>query len=158
MQALKRFELWLARTAFGAWLSKVLAARIDPVIFRLSGGRFTSLGPVVIPQLVLTTRGRKSGQEREAQLVYTDLDGVVHIVASNFGGERHPAWSYNLEADPQAFMQLRDERVPVRADPLSDAEKESVWQRLCDNIPNYSAYRDRTDRNIKVYRLIPRHS
>lgn len=156
MSLVRRFELWLSRTAFGAWMTKVVSARIDPAIFRLSSGRFTSIGPVVLPQLVLTTTGRKSGQERDAQLVYTDIDGVVHVVASNFGGERHPAWYYNLEADPLAFMQLRGERIPVRAEPLSDEEREAVWARLVDNIPNYAAYRERTDRSIRVYRLVPR--
>jgi deazaflavin-dependent oxidoreductase (nitroreductase family) len=158
MKPLKRFELWVAKTALGAWMTRAFAARVDPVIFRLSGGRFTSMGPVVIPQLVLTTLGRKPGQERDAQLVYTDLAGVVYVVASNFGGESHPAWSYNLQADPRAFMQLRDEKIPVCAEQLSDEEKASVWQKLCDNIPNYSTYRERTDRNIKVYRLSPRDS
>jgi hypothetical protein len=55
-------------------------------------------------------------------------------------------------------MQLRDEEIPVCAEQLSDEEKDSVWERLCDNIPNYSAYRERTDRNIQVYRLSPRDS
>ncbi|MBW2269934.1 MAG: nitroreductase family deazaflavin-dependent oxidoreductase [Deltaproteobacteria bacterium] len=155
MTSLKRFELWLSRTAFGAWMTKAFASRVDPVVFRLSGGRFTSMGPIVIPQLVLTTRGRKSGQERDAQLAYTDIDGVAYVVASNFGGERHPAWSYNLQAEPRAFMQLRDERIPITAQQLSDEEKESVWGRLCENVPNYSAYKEKTDRNIKVYRLSP---
>ena len=41
---------------------------------------------------------------------------------------------------------------------ISDEEKESVWSRLCDNIPNYSKYRERTERNIRVYRLSPRES
>jgi deazaflavin-dependent oxidoreductase (nitroreductase family) len=150
MTSLKRFELWLSRTAFGVWMSKAFASRVDPVIFRLSGGRFTSMGPIVIPQLVLTTRGRKSGQERDAQLAYTDLDGLPYVVASNFGGERHPAWSYNLQADPLAFMQLRDKRIPIVAQNWSDAENESVWGRLCDNVPNYSTYREQTDRNIQV--------
>ena len=158
MSTLKRFELWVATTPVGVWLSKVLASRIDPWIYRRSGGRFTSLGPVVVPQLVLTTRGRKSGQERDAQLAYTELDGVVYVVASNFGGERHPAWSYNLQADPEAVMHLGDESIPVRAEPLDDAEKEAVWPRLCDNIPNYAKYRERTERNIRVYRLRTRPS
>ena len=108
---IKRFELWVATTAFGVWMSKTLASRIDPWIYRRSGGRFTSLGPVVVPQLVLTTRGRKSGQERDAQLAYTELGGSVYVVASNFGGERHPAWSYNLQADPEAVMHLAGERM-----------------------------------------------
>lgn len=147
-----------APTAFGVWMSKAFASRVDPLIFRLSGGRFTSMGPIVIPQLVLTTRGRKSRQQREAQLAYTDLDGVAYVVASNFGGEHHPAWSYNLQAEPLAFMQLRDKRIPVTAQHLSDEEKETVWGRLCDNVPNYSTYREQTDRNINVYRLVPRNS
>ena len=155
MTALKRFELWLSRTAFGVWMSKAFASRVDPTIFRLSGGRFTSMGPIVIPQLVLTTRGRKSGQQRDAQLAFTELDGAVYIVASNFGGERHPAWSYNLQAEPRAFMQLRDERIPIIAEHLSDEEKQLVWERLCDNIPNYVSYKNQTDRNINVYRLVP---
>ena len=154
----KRFGLWLSRTAFGAWISRVFASRVDPAIFRWSGGRFTSMGPIVIEQLVLTTRGRKSGQEREAQLAYTDLDGDVYVVASNFGGQRHPAWSYNLQADPNAFMQLRDTQIPICAVHLSDEEKHAVWDRLCENISNYDTYQERTTRNIRVYRLSPRES
>jgi hypothetical protein len=100
MTSLKRFELWLSRTAFGVWMPKVFATRVDPLIFRQGGSRFISMGPIVIPQLVLTTRGRKSGQERGAQVAYTDLDGVVHVVASNFGGERHPAWYRAIRKRP----------------------------------------------------------
>jgi len=134
---------------------KVSSAHIDPFLFKATGGRFTSIGPTVIPQVLLTTTGRKSGQQREAQLVYTDIDGVVHIVASNFGGKSHPAWSHNLDADPNGTMQITRERIPVRAKLLSNGEKDAVWERLVDNIPNYKVYKQRTNRNIKVYRLNP---
>jgi deazaflavin-dependent oxidoreductase (nitroreductase family) len=156
METWKRFVFWLSMTGFGTWMTKTISTRIDPVIFRMSGGRFTSIGPAVIPQLILTTKGRKSGQERDAQLVYTDIDGIAHVDASNFGGERHPAWSYNLTAEPEAYIQLKDKKTAVIAELLSDEEKESVWDRLVSNIPNYSAYKERTDRNLKVYRLLPR--
>ena len=134
---------------------KISSAHIDPFLFKATGGRFTSIGPSVIPQVLLTTTGRKSGQKREAQLVYTDIDGAVHIVASNFGGKTHPAWSHNLDADPNATMQITRERIPVRAKLLSNGEKDAVWERLVDNIPNYKVYKQRTNRNIKVYRLDP---
>jgi deazaflavin-dependent oxidoreductase (nitroreductase family) len=156
METWKRFVFWLSMTGFGTLMTKTISARIDPVIFRMSGGRFTSIGPAVIPQLILTTKGRKSGQERDAQLVYTDIDGIAHVVASNFGGDRHPAWSHNLTAEPEAYIQLKDKKIAVIAELLSDEEKESVWNRLVSNIPNYSAYKERTDRNLKVYRLLPR--
>jgi deazaflavin-dependent oxidoreductase (nitroreductase family) len=156
MKAWKRFIFDLSSTRFGAAIMKATSVHIDPLIFKLTGGRFTSIGPSVIPQLLLTTTGRKSGMPREAQLVYTDIEGVAHIVASNFGGGKHPAWSHNLDADPHATMQLKREPVPVLAERLSDAEKEAVWDRLVENIPNYAVYQERTDRNLKVYRLVPR--
>jgi deazaflavin-dependent oxidoreductase (nitroreductase family) len=52
----------------------------------------------------------------------TVIDGVAHIVASNFGGKNHPAWSYNLDANPRATMQLGSEPIDVTAELLSDAE------------------------------------
>ena len=61
-----------------------------------------------------------------------------------------------LVEKPEAFMQREAERVPVIAEPLGDAEKEAVWARLVENITNYAAYKERTDRNIRVYRLRPR--
>jgi len=156
MNPWKRFLFALSSTRFGAALMKASSVHIDPFLFKATGGRLTSIGPTVIPQLVLTTTGRKSGKQRDAQLVYTDVDGVVHIVASNFGGETHPAWSYNLDANPNATMQIKRDPVPVRAELLSDEEKDAVWERLVENIPNYKVYKQRTDRNIKVYRLVPR--
>ncbi len=155
MNPWKRLVFGISSTRIGAALMKVSSVHIDPYLFKMTGGRFTSIGPPVIPQLLLTTTGRKSGKKREAQLVYTDIDGVVHIVASNFGDKSHPAWSHNLDAEPSATMQIKRHPVPVHAELLNDDEKEGVWDRLVDNIPNYKVYRKRTDRNIKVYRLLP---
>ena len=137
---------------------KVSSAHIDPFLFKATGGRFTTIGPAVIPQLLLTTTGRKSGEQREAQLVYTDIDGVAYIVASNFGGKGPPSWSYNLDADadPDALRENNHDALFGRAVLLKDEEKDAVWLRLVDNIPNYKVYRERTNRNLKVYRLEPR--
>jgi deazaflavin-dependent oxidoreductase (nitroreductase family) len=152
----KRLGLWFATTTVGQWLAKHLASNVDPILYRISRGRLTIAGPVVIPQLVLTTTGRKSGEWRKVQLAYTDIEGVAHIVASNFGGEQHPAWYYNLTANPQTSMQLGAAVIDITAEQLSDSEKEAVWVRLVENIPNYALYKTRTDRNLKVFRLVPR--
>lgn len=156
MDRWKRLGLWFATTTIGQWLAKHLASHVDPVLYRISRGRLTLAGPVVIPQLVLTTTGRKSGEKRDVQLAYTDIDGVVHIVASNFGGEQHPAWYYNLAANPRVSMQLGADFIDITAEQLSDGEKEAVWDRLVENIPNYALYKTRTERNIRVFRLVPR--
>ena len=139
-------------------MMKVSSAHIDPFLFKISGGRFTSIGPVVIPHVLHTTTGRKSGNMREAQLVYTDSDWEVYIVASNFGGKNHPAWAHNLDANPNATMQLKRDPIAVHAKLLDNGEKADIWERLVGNIPNYDVYRTRTDRNLKVYRLEPSES
>jgi deazaflavin-dependent oxidoreductase (nitroreductase family) len=143
----------LSVTPFGVWLIKTFAARVDPLIYKLTGGRYTSSGPLTIPQLTLTTVGRKSGKERTVQLGYTADGDDVLIVASNFGGENHPAWSLNLDANPSAKIRLGPEDKNVVATRLTDSEKAILWPRIADTIPQMKTYVTKTERNIKVYRL-----
>jgi len=143
----------LSVTPFGVWLVKTFAARVDPLVYRLTGGRYTSSGPLTIPQLTLTTIGRKSGKERTVQLGYTADGDDVLIVASNFGGTNHPAWSYNLDANPSAKIRLGAEDRSVVAARLTDSEKAILWPKIADTIPQMKTYVTKTDRNIKVYRL-----
>ncbi|MGB5285093.1 MAG: nitroreductase/quinone reductase family protein, partial [Polyangiales bacterium] len=96
---------------------------------------------------------RKSGKERTVQLGYTEDGDDVLIVASNFGGTNHPAWSYNLDANPSAKIRLGAEDKDVIATRLTDSEKAILWPRIAQTIPQMKTYVTKTDRNIKVYRL-----
>lgn len=147
------FINWFSVTPLGRWIASTFSARLDPALYKLSGGRFTSVGPQVIPQLVLTTTGRKSGKERRVQLGYTRDGDDVLVVASNFGGTHHPAWSYNLDAQPKAKIQLGSETKNVLAIRLTDSEKAILWPKIAATIPQMKSYVKRTERNIKVYRL-----
>jgi deazaflavin-dependent oxidoreductase (nitroreductase family) len=140
-------------TPVGQWLAKTVAAKVDPLIYKASGGRFASTGPLTIPQLTLTTIGRKSGKERTVQLGYTEDGDDVLVVASNFGGTNHPAWSYNLDANPTANILLGSDSKEVVATRLTDSEKAILWPKIADTIPQMKTYVKRTERNIKVYRL-----
>ena len=144
-------------TPVGRWVAKTFAARVDPFLYKVSGGRFTSTGPLTIPQLTLTTIGRKSGKERTVQLGYTEDGADVLIVASNFGGTTHPAWSYNLDANPSAKMRFGADSKEVVATRLTDSEKAILWPKIAETIPQMKSYVKRTDRNIKVYRLTEPH-
>jgi deazaflavin-dependent oxidoreductase (nitroreductase family) len=143
-------------TPLGRRLVRVLASRVDPVLYKLSGGRFTSVGPPTIPQLTLTSIGRKSGKERTTQLGYTEDGEDLLVVASNMGAAHHPAWSYNLDANPQAKILLGSQKRDVIATRLTDSEKAILWPKIADTIPQMKTYVKLTDRNIKVYRLSPR--
>ncbi len=140
-------------TPVGRWIAKNFAARVDPFIYKVTGGRFTVTGPPTIPMLSLTTIGRKSGKERTVQLGYAEDGEDLLIVASNFGGTNHPAWSYNLDANPQAKIRLGPELKDVVARRITDSEKAILWPKIADTIPQMHSYEKRTERNIKVYRL-----
>ena len=148
-----RFVNWLSATAFGSWLVKHVFSRVDPVVFKATNGRLTLTGVPTLPMLTLTTTGRKSGKPRDTQLAYHADGGDFLVVASAMGQERHPDWSYNLLATADAAVQLRGERVNVRAELLDDADKQRVWPDVKRTIPQMNVYEQRTSRNIRVFRL-----
>lgn len=100
--------------------------------------------------LLLTTTGRRSGEDRTTPLIYgEDGDGYV-IVASKGGAPKHPAWMKNLEADPSAQVQVGPDRFAARARVAEGEERERLWQRMAGIWPDYDRYQQKTDREIPV--------
>jgi deazaflavin-dependent oxidoreductase (nitroreductase family) len=130
-----------------------VAPFLDKIISKVSGGRFT-MTSLIVPTLLLTTTGAKSGQPRTAPLAcMPDGDGVFYVVGSNFGTEKHPAWSGNLIKTPKATVVYGGKTLQVDAQLLSDEEKAEVWPRLTKVWPIYDTYVTKTDRNLRVFRL-----
>ncbi len=138
--------------AFTWWIKNV-AARLDPILFKATNGRFTTFGPPAMPMVTITMLGRRSGRPRSVHLAALEHDGDHLVVASAMGQKRHPAWRYNLEANPEIRVQAAGETFTARAEVLSDDEKARVWQDVRAAIPQMSVYETRTDRNIRVFRL-----
>ncbi len=149
----ERLIVWLSTNRVATWLIKHVASRLDPLIFKASNGRLTSMGPPAIPMLTMTAIGRHSGQPRPVQLACIERDGDQLVVASAMGQQKHPAWRYNVEANPDVQIQMRGERFAARAELLSDAEKQAVWADVKQVLPQMNVYEKRTDRNIRVIRL-----
>ncbi|MCP4006016.1 MAG: nitroreductase family deazaflavin-dependent oxidoreductase [bacterium] len=147
------FVVWLSTSPVFTWLIKNVAARLDPLIFRATNGRLTSLGPPTMPMLTMTAIGRKSGQPRSVHLACLEHEGDQLVVASAMGQQKHPAWRYNIDANPQVEVQMRGERFNARARVLSDSEKQKVWDDVRHAIPQMKVYEKRTERKIRVYRL-----
>lgn len=142
-------------TRFGTWVVKHVASPLDPMVFRATGGRLTITGKPTLPMLALTVPGRKTGEPRTVQLAYVEDGRSYLVVASAMGQERHPAWRYNLEAAGEADVLRRAGTEHVRAEVLTDAEKAAAWPRIKEVIPQMGTYEQRTDRNIRVFRLTP---
>jgi deazaflavin-dependent oxidoreductase (nitroreductase family) len=128
---------------------------LDRFVNRVTGGRVL-LAAAMLPSLVLTTTGAKSGQPRKAPLACLPQDdGSILVVGSNFGQERHPAWTANLLANPEATILYKRRTLPVKAQLLTDDEKAEVWPALTRAWPTFDRYVEVSGRNLRVFRLTP---
>lgn len=133
----------------------VVVPGTDRVLHKLTGGRVI-LSRLLVPSLILTTTGRRSGQARQSPLACVPDDtGGWWVVGSNFGQQAHPAWTANLLADPEATVSFGQRTTAVRAALLDDVEKAEVWPRLTAVWPAYDDYVTSSGRNIRVFHLRP---
>jgi deazaflavin-dependent oxidoreductase (nitroreductase family) len=100
--------------------------------------------------LLLTTTGRTSGAERTTPLIYRDDGDRWVIVASKGGSSDHPGWYKNLQADPEATIQVKRDVIPVRGRAASGEERARLWELMCEVWPAYRDYQRRTEREIPV--------
>jgi deazaflavin-dependent oxidoreductase (nitroreductase family) len=123
--------------------------RVHPKLYRWTGGRIGgSIGPM--PVLLLTTTGRKTGAARTTALTYLPHGDDFVVIASVLGEPRHPAWWLNLEARPDATVEVGRERHAVRARQAEGAERDGLWKAVVAKVPDYEEYRRRTSRRIPV--------
>jgi deazaflavin-dependent oxidoreductase (nitroreductase family) len=122
---------------------------------RVTGGRFGRIG--AMDALLLTTTGRKSGEQRDVALNYL-RDGDSYIVVASYAGEdRDPAWWSNLKAQPEAEVAVGGRRSKVRARESEGAERARLWREITEKDPAYAEYQLRTKRRLPVVALEPVH-
>jgi deazaflavin-dependent oxidoreductase (nitroreductase family) len=92
----------------------------------------------------LHTVGRKSGAERIAILGYQPDGNNLVTVAMNGWGEGDPAWWLNLQAQPDATVELKGETRAVHARTASGEEAERLWSLFPGNAPFVAARRTKT--------------
>lgn len=108
-----------------------------------------------VPTLLLTTTGRRSGEARTRAMIFTPDGDDLLVVASKGGAPQHPQWYLNLQADPRARLQVRDQVFDVVARTAGESEKPRLWSLVMAQWPNYDAYQQRTSRQIPVVVLTP---
>jgi deazaflavin-dependent oxidoreductase (nitroreductase family) len=146
------------RLASAPWFAKIgprVVPPLDRVLHRLSGGRLL-LPQLVLPSMVLTTTGSRTGLPRQTPLIcMPEDDGSFVIVGSNFGREGHPAWTGNLLRQAKAEVSYRGRTIPVTAELLEGADRDEVWPRLIRIWSVYDTYVERAGRKLRVFRLTP---
>ena len=155
----KRSRLYLAVCRFattkaGLWAASRIAWKLDPVLLKLSRGRFSSTGPVA--SALLETRGARTGKSRRTATLYFHDGDRVTIIPSKIGAPTNPDWYYNLRQNPDVLYA----GLPFRAEVVDDeVERQRLWD-LADRVfPGFAVYRQwaaKTGRVIPIVQLIPR--
>jgi deazaflavin-dependent oxidoreductase (nitroreductase family) len=120
--------------------------------FRANQGRVG--GPWAGTTLILIHHiGAKSGIERVLPLGCFSQAGGFAIVASNGGSSAHPAWYYNLKANPRITVEVGTQTLTVLAEELDDTVRAELWPKLVAWAPSLDEYQARTARQIPVFML-----
>jgi proline iminopeptidase len=112
-------------------------------------------GPGLVPTLLLTTTGRKSGRKLMLPLIYGKTDGGYVVIASKGGAPAHPAWYLNLSEHPEVDVQVGPAKFRAHARTAGGAERSALWKQLAGIFPPYEGYQRRTAREIPVVVLEP---
>jgi len=129
--------------------------KLNVPLYRLSGGRIggkVGKGPV----LLLTTTGRKSGQQRTAPVLYLADGERFVVINTNAGNQKTPAWSLNLRANPEATVDVKGKRTQVRARIAEGEERAELWRRSMEQYSGWDFYESKLDREVGVFVLEPR--
>lgn len=144
---------WFGRQS---WLEKAVIGT-DRLLYRLTGGKVSTVSFSKQTGLTLITIGAKSGERRENQVQYVaDGDGML-VVGSNWGKPHHPAWTANLLKHPDISVNVRGDVREVRGELLSGTEREAAWRKMVAAWPSFEDYVERSGgRELRVFRLTPR--
>jgi deazaflavin-dependent oxidoreductase (nitroreductase family) len=153
--AVQRFNRRFAASGPGSWLFARVLHHIDRPVHRATGGRHT-LGSLLsgLPVVMLTTIGARTGKRRTVPVLGLPTPEGLAVIASNFGQERHPAWYYNLHANPTGDVAVGGVTRPFRATVAEGEERARIWEEGLRVYPGWAHYEQRAShRQIDVFVL-----
>jgi deazaflavin-dependent oxidoreductase (nitroreductase family) len=113
-------------------------------------------GPGILPTLLLTSTGRKSGEPRPLPLIYGEAGDSYIVIASKGGMPSHPAWYLNLEANPECELMVGPRALRARARVAEGEERARIWKQMAKIYPPYDDYQKTAgERTIPVVVLDP---
>ncbi len=139
----------------GAWV-------IHRAIHRLSGGRMglRKAKEGTWGMMRLRTIGRRSGKERAAILGFYEDGPNIVTMAMNGWADPEPAWWLNLQANPDATVELPDGMRAVRGRAATAEERPRLWALWgkFDGEENLASWSSRRSRETAVVILEPRQA
>ena|SRR6476661_5026840 len=103
--------------------------------------------------LILTTKGAKSGEARQAVLTYSRDDGRYVVCATAGGSPVAPSWYHNLLANPAVQVEAKGETFEATANVAPPGERERLWDQHVTERPEFADYPEKSGRTIPVVTL-----
>ena len=123
--------------------------------YRANGGQTS--GPFKdAPLLLLTTKGRRSGEPRTSPVVYLRDGEDVVVFASKAGAPDNPDWYHNLLADPSVTVELGAQTYEATAVVTEGEERARLFAAQSEKMEAFREYEAKTTREIPVVRLVRR--
>ena len=105
----------------------------------------------MVPTLLLTTTGRKSGSALTLPLIFGHWGPDEYVVVASKGGApTHPAWYLNLQSNPEVEVQVKGDKFTARAHTAGGAERAALWPKMVEIYAPYEDYQAKTERQIPV--------
>jgi deazaflavin-dependent oxidoreductase (nitroreductase family) len=129
--------------------------RLHAWLLRRSGGRLRRSWAFAAgqPVLALTTIGRRSGRPRTTAVACFTHGPDLVVAGMNLGVERPPAWALNLEANPEATIEIGGRRIEVTARRAAGEEASELWRRWVELQPSAPSFRELAAREIPLFVL-----
>ena len=150
-RAMRTFAATKVRVA----LLRPTANRLDQLITKITAGTRSFAGTVTgVPTVILTTKGAKSGEPRTVAVYGIPHPDGLALIASNWGGAKHPARYHNLKTNPEATVSVDGDTWHATARPATPRERDEIWAKGVEMYPGWAKYEVRAgDRHIEAFVL-----
>lgn len=105
--------------------------------------------------LLLFTRGARTGREHVTPLRYLRHGDGFIVCASKGGAPHHPAWYYNISAYSTAKIEVGNRAIEISAEVLSGERREQAWTKWIEAYPHAKIYAARAGRELPIMLLMP---
>jgi deazaflavin-dependent oxidoreductase (nitroreductase family) len=131
---------------------------IHRAVYRLSGGRRGLRRPTATTYgtFRLDTIGRRTGERRKAILGYIEDGPNIVTLAMDGWGEPEPAWWLNLQARPDAMIELPEGWRATTARAATADERARLWSMMATVAPDLDGYAARRPKGTAVVVFEPR--
>lgn len=124
------------------------AGRASAALYRRSGGRIGGRAKG-LPVMLLTVRGRRTGQEHTTAVAYFDRDGRWLVAGSGGGMSTEPQWFRNVRVATEVTVETGSSRSTASVRVLAGEERDRAWEWVVNRAPFFTGYQ------VKGQRLIP---